>query len=232
VALAAGVMITACNKDFLNTQPRNEAAEDLVFSDPGLTEAFVNEIYNGLSSGGFLETMLASATDETMFTHGYGMKNMVESTISPTDAEYVTSRSTMKWDEMYKRIRACNKFFTKIDGVPFDDSSVRDRLKGEVYFLRAYFYHQLVRGYGAVPLVDTVYALGQTDYTIARNTFEECVNFIVKDCDSAAHLLHQKEGITVKAALRKALRWRSNPAYLFMQPATCTTFLQQKANHR
>ncbi|WP_089916872.1 RagB/SusD family nutrient uptake outer membrane protein [Chitinophaga rupis] len=198
VALVAGLMITACNKDFLNTQPRDEAAEDLVFSDPGLTEAFVNDIYNGLSSGGFLETMLSSATDESMFTHGYGMKNMVEATINPTDAEYITNRSTMKWDEMYKRIRACNKFFSKIADVPFDDASVKDRLKGETYFLRAYFYHQLVRGYGAVPLVTEVYKLGQTDYTIARSTFEECVNFIVKDCDSAAYFLKAKEGITVK----------------------------------
>lgn len=198
VALLAGIVITACNKDFLNTVPRDEAAEDLVFSDPGLTEAFVNDIYNGLSSGGFLETMLASATDETMFTHGYGMKNMVEATISPTDAEYVTNRSTMRWNELYIRIRACNKFFSKIAGVPFDDSNVRDRLKGETFFLRAYFYHQLVRGYGGVPLIDRVYALNESDYTVARGTFEECVNFIVKDCDSAAYYLKGKTGILVK----------------------------------
>lgn len=198
VALLIGVLVTACNKDFLNTVPRDEAAEDQVFTDPGLTEAFVNEIYNGLSSGGFLETMLSSATDETMFTHGYGMKNMVEATINPTDAEYVTDRSTMRWDELYIRIRACNKLFSKIGGVPFDDSNVRDRLKGETFFLRAYFYHQLVRGYGGVPLVDKIYQLGETDYTIARNTFEECVNFIVKDCDSAAFYLKGKGTLTVK----------------------------------
>ncbi len=198
VALLVGGLITACNKDFLNTVPRDEAAEDQVFSDPGLTEAFVNDIYNGLSSGGFLETMLASATDETMFTHGYGMKNMVEATISPTSMEYVNDRSTMRWGQLYIRIRACNKFFTKIAGVPFDDPNVKDRLKGETFFLRAFFYHQLLRGYGGIPLVDKVYGLGETDYTIARNTFEECVNFITKDCDSAAYYLRGKEGLIIK----------------------------------
>jgi hypothetical protein len=198
VALLVGGLITACNKDFLNTVPRDEAAEDQVFSDPGLTEAFVNDIYNGLSSGGFLETMLASATDETMFTHGYGMKNMVEATISPTSMEYVNDRSTMRWGQLYIRIRACNKFFTKIAGVPFDDPNVKDRLKGETFFLRAFFYHQLLRGYGGIPLVDKVYGLGETDYTIPRNTFEECVNFITKDCDSAAYYLRGKEGLIIK----------------------------------
>lgn len=198
VALLVGGLLTACNKDFLNTVPRDEAAEDQVFSDPGLTEAFVNDIYNGLSSGGFLETMLASATDETMFTHGYGMKNMVEATINPTDAEYVTNRSTMQWDDMYNRIRACNKLFSRIAGVPFDDNIIRDRLKGETFFLRAYFYHQLVRGYGGVPLVDRVYELGESDYTIPRSSFEDCVNFIVKDCDSAAFYLKGKSAALVK----------------------------------
>lgn len=198
--LLIGGMITACNKDFLDTKPQTEAEEELVFSDQGLTEGFVNEIYNGLSSGGFLETMLSSACDESMFTHGYGMKNMVEATINPTDAEFVfnASRATFRWQEMYLRIRACNKFFEKVGSVPFDDINVGNRLRGEVFFLRAFFYHQLVRAFGGVPLVLSTYALGQEDYSIARNTFEECVNQIVKDCDSSAFYLKGKEALTAK----------------------------------
>lgn len=188
----------ACNTDFLNTKPLGEATKDDVWTDPALAEAFVNEIYNGLSSGGFLETMLASATDETMFTHNYGLKNMVEGTISPTDAEYVTNRSTFQWGEMYKRIRACNVFFANINRVTFDKTTVGERLKGEVFFLRAFYYHQLVRAYGGVPLIDSVYDLNSSDFTKARNTFAECVDHITHDCDSAAYYLKGKEDITVK----------------------------------
>lgn len=198
IGIAGAFTVAACNTDFLNTRPLGEATKDDVWQDQALAEAFVNEIYNGLSSGGFLETMLSSATDETMFTHNYGMKNMGEATISPTDAEYVTNRGTFRWGELYKRIRACNVFFQNVNKVPFEKTATGDRLKGETYFLRAYFYHQLVRAYGGVPLIDTVYTLDDKDYTVARNSFSDCVEHIVRDCDSAAFYLQGKESITVK----------------------------------
>lgn len=198
IGVAGVFTLSACNTDFLNTKPLGEATKDDVWQDQALTEAFVNEIYNGLSSGGFLETMLSSASDETMFTHNYGMKNMGEATISPTDAEYVTNRGTFQWGEMYKRIRACNVFFQNVNKVPFDKQTAGERVKGEVFFLRAYFYHQLVRAYGGVPLVDVVYTLEDKDYTIDRATFADCVDHIVKDCDSAAYYLHGKDGNIIK----------------------------------
>lgn len=198
IGIAGAFTVAACNTDFLNTKPLGEATKDDVWQDQALAEAFVNEIYNGLSSGGFLETMLSSATDETMFTHNYGMKNMGEATISPTDAEYVTNRGTFRWGELYKRIRACNVFFQNVGKVPFEKTATGERLRGEAFFLRAYFYHQLVRAYGGVPLVDTVYTLDDKDYTIARSSFSDCVEYIVRDCDSAAFYLQGKEGITVK----------------------------------
>ncbi|MVT08042.1 RagB/SusD family nutrient uptake outer membrane protein [Chitinophaga tropicalis] len=198
VTMAAAFTTAACNTDFLNTKPLGEATKDDVWKDPALTEAFTNEIYNGLSSGAFLETMLSSATDETMFTHNYGMKNMVEGTISFTDAEYINNRGTFRWGEMYRRIRACNVFFQNVNKVPFDKLSSAERLKGEVFFLRAYFYHQLVRAYGGVPLIDSVYSLDDPDYSIARSPFADCVEHIVKDCDSAAYYLHGKESMLAK----------------------------------
>jgi len=198
ISIGVIAVVTACNTDFLNTKPLGEATSDDVWKDQALTEAFVNNIYNGLSSGGFLETMLSSATDETMFTHNYGLKNMVEATISPTDAEYVTTRGTFQWGPLYKNIRACNTFFENVNRVPFEKTAVGERLRGETYFLRAYFYHQLVRAYGAVPLIDTVYKLDDKDYTKERATFAECVDHIVRDCDSAAKYLHGKENVTAK----------------------------------
>src|SRR5437879_9072292 len=63
-------------------------------------------------------------------------------------------------------------------------------MKGEVYFLRAYFYHNLMRTYGGVPLITKVYGLND-DYTVARNSFKETVDFIVANADSAAALLPQ-----------------------------------------
>ncbi len=71
-----------------------------------------------------------------------------------------------------------------LETATFDDDVLKERLKGEAHFLRAYYYQQLVRYYGAVPLISTIYGLNE-DYSAERATFEECVNFIVADCDAA-----------------------------------------------
>ncbi len=180
----------ACSKDFLNTKPLGEVSSEDVWKDGALTSAFVNEIYNGLGNGGFDEQMLASLTDEAVFTHtGRSINTVNEGSLSPSNTGWVSG--TYSWANMYSRIRACNVALENIAKATFDDQPLKDRLNGEVHFLRAYYYHQLVRYYGGVPLIDKAYGLNE-DYTIARNSFEECVNFIVKECDDATGLLDGK----------------------------------------
>src|SRR5205807_9128233 len=91
------------------------------------------------------------------------------------------------WANNYSRIRQTNIFLSKIDATSFD-AALKQRMKGEVYFLRAYFYHNLMRMYGGVPLITKVYGLNEA-YQAARNTFQETVAFIVANADSAAALL-------------------------------------------
>ena len=71
------------------------------------------------------------------------------------------------------------------------DPEEKETLLGEAYFLRAYFYHNLMRLYGGIPLVEGVFELGGdiSEYQVPRNSFEETVNFIVADLDRAAAAL-------------------------------------------
>ena len=178
----------ACNKDFLNTKPLGEVSSADVWKDGALTEAFVTEIYNGLETGGFNEQMLASLTDEAVFTHtGRSINTINEGSLSPSNTGWVSG--TYNWATMYSRIRSCNVALENIRTATFDNQALKDRLSGEAHFLRGYYYQQLVRYYGGVPLVDRAYGLDE-DYTIARSSFEDCVNFIVKECDSAIALLN------------------------------------------
>lgn len=182
------LLIFACNKDFLNTKPLGEVSSQDVWKDGALTEAFVTEIYNGLEMGGFNEQMLASLSDEAVFTHtGRSINTVNEGSLSPSNTGWV--HVTYDWTAMYSRIRSCNVALENIRTATFDNQALKDRLSGEAHFLRGYYYHQLVRYYGGVPLIDRSYGLDE-DYTIARNSFEDCVNFIVKECDSAITLLN------------------------------------------
>lgn len=110
------------------------------------------------------------------------------------------------WSKNYEGIRKANTFLQKIDSVPLlrasnalgTDESIlrtRERMKGEAYFLRAYFYFELVKRYGGIPLTDKELT-PQEASTISRSSADDCFQFILNDCDSAAARLPRKYGVT------------------------------------
>src|SRR5690606_19224125 len=114
------------------------------------------------------------------------------------------------WGNLYGRIRATNIALANLAEPKFENSDgTAERLMGEAHFLRAFYYHQLLRYYGAVPLIDFVYELGAEDYTAPRNTYEECVAFIIADCDRAAELLVDAPAVDGRASTVAALALKS-----------------------
>ena len=179
--------LSGCN-DVLDVTPKDQLSDAAVFTDPNLAQAFVNDMYRGMGHG-LYEIMLASISDETHFIHNYATEPIVKSNITSSDRGALEDGryGHFNWANNYSRIRQTNIFLDKIDGTTFD-AAVKQRLKGEVYFLRAYFYHNLMRMYGGVPLITKVYGLDE-NYAVARNSFKETVDFIVANADSAAALL-------------------------------------------
>lgn len=190
MVLGGMVLFNSCNKDFLDTKPLDSISSDAVWNDGPLASAFVTEIYNGLGPGGFNEQMLASLSDEAVFTHaGRGISTVNDGSLSPSNLGWVDG--TYEWKAMYNRIRSCNLTLQNLATAGFDNDALKEKLKGEAHFLRGYYYQQLLRYYGAVPLVNKIYGLDE-DYSVDRATFEECVNFIQADCDTAITLLTGK----------------------------------------
>ncbi|MCU0405107.1 MAG: RagB/SusD family nutrient uptake outer membrane protein, partial [Chitinophagaceae bacterium] len=59
----------------------------------------------------------------------------------------------------------------------------RQYWRAEARFIRALMYFELLKRYGGVPLVgDKIFTL-EDDLQIPRNNFEECVNYIVNECN-------------------------------------------------
>jgi len=180
----------SCKKDFLNVQPLDQISSETTWADGALSEAFIFGIYAYFGYGGFEEQALAAYTDEAMFTHaGRNIERFTQGTESASGLAWISP--TYYWDDMYSAIRAANIAIDRLPTSTFTDDVLRDKLMGEAHFLRAYYYHQLLRFYGGVPLIDKPYGLND-DFTIARNTWEECVNFIAGDLDKAAQLLDGK----------------------------------------
>jgi starch-binding outer membrane protein, SusD/RagB family len=203
----------ACERDFLNTKPLDKVSSEDAWKDGALAEAFITGIYAGLGQGGFDEQMLASLSDEAVFTHpSRGINIINEGTLNPSNIGWVNVN--YRWgkdggnNDMYAKIRQANVAIMNLRTATFEDKTLNDRLKGESHFMRAFFYQQLVRYYGGVPIIDRPYGLGE-DYSITRNTWEECINFIIKDCDTAILLLNGKTMATGRATDLAAMALRS-----------------------
>ncbi|HZH94685.1 MAG TPA: RagB/SusD family nutrient uptake outer membrane protein, partial [Flavisolibacter sp.] len=188
------VCAVSCKKDFMNLQPLDQFSDEAVWKDPALVQTFVNNIYLGLPHG-FSNIMMSSMVDETMYNADFGSSNVTKSLVTPSDISIFdpgfwsgNRQRLMNWSMVYRFIRPANVFFEKIESVPFDNVADKNRMKGEVYFLRGHLYHNLVSMYGGVPILKKSYGL-KDDFNVARDSYENSIKAIVADLDSAAALL-------------------------------------------
>ena len=176
--------------------------EDQVFSDPKNTMLFLNDIYGDIvpvvpQTGNLgmrwpgTDAMLEVTTDN-------GSPNLPAS-----EPEYnfnagswtplTSTFSTTEWSNDYVTIRACNLFLSHIDNVPLSteydfDAAKRVVRKGEAIFLKAFFYSEMFKQFGGLPLIDNVVSITD-NMQIPRNTVDETVDYIANLCDQAAALL-------------------------------------------
>ena len=64
-------------------------------------------------------------------------------------------------------------------------------MKGEMKFIRAWIYANLIWRYGDVPLITDLFELNQ-DYKVKRDSYSDCVDFITKELDEAMTWLPAK----------------------------------------
>mgnify|MGYP003574857982 CR=1 FL=1 len=186
--LSAGLLAASCQK--LEDRPYELITEDYLWDSKdslGVNASyFLNGIYGDLPNGfnriggnvldAASDDAVASAdnTDIARFTNG-GYTQLVNADNS--------------WVANYASIRKCNIFVQNIDKINLKKSDPAIFIQGQYWraenrFLRAMFYYELIKRYGGVPLIgDRVLSLND-DLKLPRNTFDECVNYIVSECDA------------------------------------------------
>jgi hypothetical protein len=188
-----------------------------VFSNIIYATEFVTNIYAGLPTG-YTEitgTFSDCATDDARHANPsnsiYRFTNGSWSPAINVDDVYAAR---------YSDIRKCNVFFKYIDLVKTTDhgrdilintipaATQKERLKGEVLFLRAHAYFELLKRYGGVPVVPDVPLTLNDNINLPKNTFDEVVTKIIKDCDLAIALLPATYiGTTYENYYGRATRW-------------------------
>lgn len=85
----------------------------------------------------------------------------------------------------YDNIYTVNVLLSSIDSGDLDDA-VKDRIKAQALFLRAYMYFQMVKIYGGVPIILEPQDRQNDDLFVTRSSAAACIEQIVRDLDEAA----------------------------------------------
>ena len=184
-------LITACTKEnFLDKTTTTDLDEKTVFSDSSRSMDFLSNIYSNIDFSFNLARFGGVAGLDASCDEAEGPLSTSVTTYNQFSSASVSAFSiaTDAWNTPYAQIRAVNQFLKNLPGIPFNDI-LKNRTKGEAIFLRAWYYSIMLKHYGGIPLIgDTVYASTDKVNTV-RNTYEECVNYVVAQCDEAASLL-------------------------------------------
>ncbi len=194
IFLALGLFSLSSCEDVLETKALNAFGEDLVFSDPDQLERLVFSSYNSTDSWGLNKTIWWSRrfnVEVGSFEAKFNFRDLDRLRLRGNGWNSLNMGDFRnKWRDFYLFVREINDFLDKVDdseAMQVDPARV-EVMKAEMLFLRANLYTKLIKMHGGVPILDR--ALGLNDeFNLPRNSYEECVDFIVKDLDEAAAVL-------------------------------------------
>ncbi|WP_264531665.1 RagB/SusD family nutrient uptake outer membrane protein [Flavobacterium sp. N502540] len=200
----------SCTDDLYQDPITSKVAAKFYSTEIEIEEA-VNGAYDGLQSNGLYGlNMVALGEIPSDATYDEVPLND-DGTFGKLDNFSVTSivgSISETWRDSYKTIQRANVVLSRIEKIPFKVAAVRDNRIGEMKFIRALLYFNLVRLYGDVPLVtqettDPNSYLGQ-GRTSAKIVYEQ----IIKDLTEAETLLPvkaDKPGKVIKTAAQALL---------------------------
>ncbi len=179
--------LSGCKKVLEPLDDNHRTLSD-IYADPGYAEGILMNAYTRLPTNGY--SFNDVATDDAVTNDKFNpLLNMA------TGSWSAANNPVDQWNNSYTAILYLNLFLREVDSVNWAPSSkdVRklftDRLKGEVYGLRALFMYNLLQahaGYSAsgellgVPII-TEALTPDSDFRKPRNTFDQCVQQIYTD---------------------------------------------------
>lgn len=190
IGLMATTMLASC-ADILDKKPLTEISDNDLWSDPALLKAFVNSRYNQVGVNG-AESMQSSIVDETELTWLRGCETHNFARLSPTDLGRMNGAwwgwDNRSWSTKWTNISNCNIFFERVDNVGFTDEKEKTKLVGQVRFIRAFEYWDLIARWGAMPIITKSFSINDREEIVGqkRNTYKECIDFLVSELDQAA----------------------------------------------
>jgi hypothetical protein len=192
-----GFSITACNK-FLEVPPETALSSQNFFTQEADFKQAVNGAYVPLRAIVNSVVLLAEMHSDNLYYFRNILFGATEQQENISDFSVPTNNGittnvyvTNQYRQDYQIIARTNQVLASIDKIEFSSDSVKNDLKGQALFLRAYAYFELVRYFGKAPLHLTP-VIGRSDAALPLASEEELYAQIIKDATDAATMLLPK----------------------------------------
>ena len=215
LSLLAAVLMVACGDDFVEVDPINENSEDFFNSEEDYQDALVGAY--DLLQATYLNVMVGEiASDNTLAggesaTDTPGIQEIDNMTHTP-----VNQQLRDIWGWMFAGVNRANYILEFQDKIDF---SGKDQIIAQARFLRAYYYFELVKWFGDVPLAVDQRLLFGDQFNVDRTPRTEVYAQIEQDLIFAAETLpatQAEEGRITSGAARALL----GKAYLYQDKFT------------
>ena len=179
LAVLAGISLTTSCNDFLTEDVRGSENLETYFSTPEEVETYVGGCYYQIAKGGgwwqiYNTWLISDMTTDDLWDGNTSQDDGYQDVTHFMPNGYTNGILQNFWGARYQGITTCNLGLERIPNVNMDENLKKRRL-AEVRFLRAFFYFDLVRNFGGVPIM-TEYA--NTGAGVERSSQEECYKFI------------------------------------------------------
>ena len=186
VLLLILTVATSCSK-YLDEKNYSNFDKSNYFQNSGQAQTFVNGLYtylymfqNGDAYGEspFI-TMELFAGHATSLGQSVNNANVINQRTDAVNPGFETV-----WRNSYSAIANANLALERIPAITMDET-LKKKLLGEAYFMRAFFYYHLVRLYGDVPLVTKLVEANDPDIYVARSPVADVYTLIISDLEAA-----------------------------------------------
>lgn len=192
IFLFAAVAIVSCKKGFLDQVPDDRLTTDDIFESQNTTLDFLANVYSYIpdeANQRFVTTGSAgpwtAASDEAKYTWDFVSSNNINLGSWNATTGFVGSF----WQRYYRGIRNASYFMNNVAKCVELGPQLIRQYAAEARALRAIYYFYLIRIYGPVPLTGENPISPDASFNevqLPRNSFDECVNYIITELDKAA----------------------------------------------
>jgi hypothetical protein len=187
ILLAGTALITSCKKS-LDQQPISNNTTDTYFAAPNDFLQGINAVYNDLRTYPDRILNLSETRSDNLYAVSEGGVRDWEGINSFFKTIAANPYVEEAWSKDFNGISRANTLLdqlTKNGAAVIPDATLRTRYEAEAKFLRAFYYFDLVRTFGKVPIIDHP-VLTDEALNIPRSAVADVYTLILSDLQFAA----------------------------------------------